>query len=135
MPFPYTTAILTYVVDASPGVDPAALKARLESCPLDTQDTSGAAALTSDVTVQTATGAKRTLTFALGEAFNSSLQATPMAGAQSSLIVPPDGGPSEPNPPLASASGFFQNLYTHTLQRWCASYGPTGVRQLPPILT
>lgn len=143
MPFPYSSAVLTYVADASVGVAPADLAARMQSCDLGLPAimTLLGLTLTSDVTSVTATGAQRVVTFALGEAFNATLQASAVAGADSSLITTDCGdpaacaGPSIPDPPLASASGYFQNLYTHALQQWCSSYGPAGVRQLPPIVT
>lgn len=43
----------------------------------------------------------------------------------------PCPGPNQPNPPLASASGIFQDLFTITLRKCLSS---STLHQLPPIL-
>jgi hypothetical protein len=136
MPFPYTQAVLTYTALAATGVAPATLATKMAAVDLTTNAMNSllGATLSSDVTEVTDAGAERTLTFALGEAFNSCLQPSPPAGPNTSLTVPPEGGPSIPNPPLASASCFFQNLYTHTLRAKLVC-SPDQLFQEPPILT
>ena len=136
MPYPYTQAVVTYVAVANSNLAPATLAAKLALVDLTTNaiDSMIGASLSSDETVATEDGAERTLTFALGEAFNSCLQPTPPAGPNTSLEVPAPGGPSVPNPPLSSASCFFQNLYTHTLRAKLVCT-PDQLYQNPPILT
>jgi hypothetical protein len=136
MPFPYTKAVVTYTAVAAVSVDPAVLATKMAAVDLTTNAMNSllGAMVSSDVTVATETGAERTLTFALGENFNACLQAAPEAGPGTSLEVPPSGGPSLPNPPLASASCFFQNLYTHTLRAKLVCR-PDQLFQQPPILT
>jgi len=135
----YSQAVLTYVAVAAPTVAPLALALKMQACPLDTQDTSFFAELLSDVTIETATGATRTLTFALGQTFNDCLQPTPAPAEGSSIPVGGYPGPGYPpagstNPPLGSASTFFQDLYTFTLRQFCACR-PDQLFQLPPIVT
>jgi hypothetical protein len=169
MPFPYSQAVLSYVDDVQPGtfITPADLAASMQACQLDTADISMVATLVTDVTTVTPTGAQRTLTFALGQEFNATLQPIPppSTGEEGSSLTigqPPfvsiDGkcanqivdpprccnpgcnicgttpcpGPNEPNPPLASASGPFQDLFTFTLRKCLASQ---TLHQLPPIVT
>ena len=102
----FSQAVLSYKVDVT-NVTPAQMKVAMEAVPLDTVDFPLAASLTSDTTVQTATGAERTLVFALSSAFNKAL----LVGAD--------------------PAAFFQNFYTITLSQ--ALVAP--VVQLPPIVT
>jgi len=156
MPFPYTKAILAYEDDVQPGslITPSDLALRMKACVLNPEDISMIATLTDDETIVTSTGARRTLTYALGQEFNATLQPIPapvggeegnsltvLSGAPNADDSPgtpgypgsgsPGAGPSVPNPPLASASGCFQNLYTHVLRKCLAS---NTVRQLPPLV-
>jgi hypothetical protein len=157
MPFPYTQAVIAYEDDVQQGtfITPLQLALKMQACVLNPDDIAAIATLTSDTTVETATGARRTLTYALGQEFNACLQPIPdlvpgeegnsltlLSGADSADDTPgtpgypgsgtPGAGPSVPNPPLASASGPFQNLYTITLRKFLSS---NTLRQLPPIVT
>jgi hypothetical protein len=97
--------VLSYKVDST-NVTQAQMKIAMESVVLDTVDYP-AVQLTSDVTVQTATGAERTLTFSLTPEFNTALQVG------------------------ADPAAFFQNFFVITLSE--ALVAP--VVQLPPIVT
>lgn len=126
MPFPYTQAVLSYTVQAT-NVTPAQMKVAMEQVVLDTTDFP-AVNLTSDTTVETATGAERTLIFALQPAFNTSL--APPASVQVTCPCPPQPPPTA-LPVTADPAAFFQNFYTLTLSK--ALVAP--VVQLPPIVT
>jgi hypothetical protein len=102
----FSQVVLSYTVTAV-NVTPAQMKVAMETVPLDTTDYPVAVNLTSDTTIQTPTGAQRTLIFALEPSFNMAL-----------LIG-------------ADPAAFFQNFYTLTLSQ--ALVAP--VVQLPPIVT
>jgi hypothetical protein len=101
----FSKAVLSYVVKAT-NVTPAQMKVAMEAVVLDAVDYP-TVTLVTDVTVVTATGAQRTLTFALAPAFNTAL----LQGAD--------------------PAAFFQNFFTLTLSE--ALVAP--VVQLPPIVT